>query len=220
MEPAVSKRIALIHAVTVAMEPVATAFQELWPEAECVNILDDSLSVDRSRSPELTPEMRDRIQRLAAYGRDIGADGVLFTCSAFGEAIEAAAAAARWPVLKPNEAMFEAALLAGKRIGMLATFERSIPSMEQEFADMAQARGVKAGIVSACVPEAMAALQRGDVATHNAMLADAVGKLGPCDAVMLAQFSTARAARAVAARTRVPVLTSPGAAVAKLNAML
>ena len=36
-------RIALIHAVTVAMAPVHDAFGQLWPEAECVDILDTSV---------------------------------------------------------------------------------------------------------------------------------------------------------------------------------
>src|ERR1700690_4157551 len=116
-------RIALIHAVTVAMAPVHDAFAQLWPEAECVDILDTSLSRDREREGRLTETMVGRFLLLARYAEDNGADGILFTCSAFGEAIEAAAKNAGIPVLKPNEAMFEAALAAGKRLGMLATFE-------------------------------------------------------------------------------------------------
>ena len=214
------KRIAVIHAVTVAIDPVEAAIRELWPDVERVNILDDSLSVDRAKTKELTPAIHERIQRLATYGRDIGADGILFTCSAFGSAIEAAAKAARWPVLKPNEAMFEAAMAAGKTIGMLATFERSLPGMEEEFYELAKARGSSTKLKSIAVPEAMRALQTGDSATHNRLLAEAAPKLGACDAIMLAQFSTSRAKDAVEKSSGLPVLTSPGTAVIKLKQAL
>ena len=80
-----SIRIALIHAVTVAVAPVETAFRELWPEADCANILDNSLSVDRERDRRLTAAMTGRIIALAEYGLATGADAILFTCSAFGE---------------------------------------------------------------------------------------------------------------------------------------
>src|SRR5207244_3486541 len=147
-------RIALIHAVTVAIEPVQQAFRQLWPEADCANILDDSLSVDRERDGVLTPTMKRRIAVLADYAAATGAAGVLFTCSAFGEAIEAAAAHSPIPVLKPNEAMFEMALSMGRRIGMLATFMPSVASMEDEFREKAEASGVAATIETYCVPGA------------------------------------------------------------------
>jgi Asp/Glu/hydantoin racemase len=213
-------RIVLIHAVAVAIEPVRRAFAQSWPEAECCNILDDSLSRDRERDGALTAAMTRRIGALAEYGAGLGAAGILFTCSAFGEAIEAAAARAAIPVLKPNEAMFEAALARGRRIGMLATFAPSVPSMEDEFRALAAANGVSASIESWCVPGAMAALQAGDAAEHNRLVAEAVRRFADCDAVLLAHFSTARAADAVAATLGRPVLTSPGSAVAKLKAAI
>jgi hypothetical protein len=92
--------------------------------------------------------------------------------------------------------------------------------MESEFGDMAKARGLNARIRTICVPEAMAALRQGDAAGHNALLAQAAPQLAECDAVMLAQFSTSRAEKAVAARLSIPVLTSPKAAVRKLRAAL
>jgi Asp/Glu/hydantoin racemase len=213
-------RIALIHAVTVAVEPVQDAFRQLWPEAECANILDDSLSLDREREGVLTEAMKRRVRALAEYGAATGAAGVLFTCSAFGEAIEAAAAQLQIPVLKPNEAMFEAALAVGRRIGMLATFAPSVGSMEDEFREIAETSGRRAVIETYCVPGAMAALKAGDGAEHNRLLAEAAPRFADCDAVLLAHFSTARAAPAVTAMIERPVLTSPGSAVAKLKGMI
>ena len=154
------------------------------------------------------------------YAAATGAAGILFTCSAFGEAIEAAAAPAPIPVLKPNEAMFEAALAAGQRIGMLATFAPSVASMEQEFRAMAETHRSPATIESYCVPGAMAALKAGDAAAHNGLLAQSAGRFEHCDAVLLAHFSTARAAPAVSAALGRPVLTSPGSAVAKLKRII
>ena len=213
-------RIALIHAVAVAMAPIEAAFREAWPEAECANLLDDSLSLDRERDGRLTAAMTGRIRALADYARAVGAHGILFTCSAFGEAIEAAAAAAPVPVLKPNEAMFEAALAKGRRIGMLATFAPSVASMEDEFRALAAAQGSAAIIETYCVPGAMAALRAGDAATHNQLVAEAAPRFRRCDAVLLAHFSTSRAAAAASAVLGRPVLTSPGSAVAKLKTLL
>jgi Asp/Glu/hydantoin racemase len=211
-------RIALIHAVTVAMQPIEDAFQRIWPEAERVNLLDDALPRDRARSKDLTPKVSARIRSLAQYAVEkLRADGVLFTCSAFGEAIEAAARAARIPVLKPNEAMLEAALGCGRRIGMLATFEPAVTSMEQEFREMITARRIEAELRTICVPAAMAALSKGDAATHNRLLAERAPELAECHVVLLAHFSTSRAEEAVKAKVNVPVLTSPGSAVLKLK---
>lgn len=214
------QRIALIHAGPVSIEPVETALRQLWPDVERVNLMDDALMTDRAQSPELTPALFQRIVRLADYGRDTGADGILFTCSAFGAAIEEAARRAVWPVLKPNEAMFEAALEKGLDIGMVASFQNSLPGMEAEFRALVTARGSKATIRSLAVPEALAALQRGDGAAHDELLAEGAAKLGRCDAIMLAQFSTARAAPALRRRVACPVLTAPDTAVLKMRRVL
>jgi aspartate/glutamate racemase len=213
-------RIVLIHAVSVAMQPVQDAFARGWPEAETVNLLEDSLSLDLEVAGELTQSMKNRIAALARYGMDIGARGILFTCSAFGEAIDAVAATADIPVLKPNEAMFEEALEAGDRIGLLATFRPSVASMEKEFFKMAEKRGKAIKLESLWVPGAMDALRSGDGDTHDRLLAQAAPNLSSCDVVMLAHFSTTRASASVSRAINRTVLTSPDSAVAKLKSVI
>ncbi len=103
-------RIALIHALRQSMLPVEAAFARLWPGAELMNLLDDSLSADLARDGKLTPVMTERFVRLGRYAAQTGVDGIIFTCSAFGPCIETVARdLAPLPVLKPNEAMIEAA---------------------------------------------------------------------------------------------------------------
>lgn len=210
-------RIALVHAVTVAVEPIRDAFARLWPNAETVNLLDDSLSTDRARDGELTEKMNGRIAVLGDYARQNGAAGILYTCSAFGPAIDAVAQSLPVPVLKPNEAMFRAALMQGRNIGMLATFGPSVASMEAEFEAERQILGIDATLRTILVEPAMAALKSGDTATHNRLLAERAPDLGDCDAIMLAHFSTSRARDTVAAVVTCPVLSSPDAAVTALR---
>ena len=131
-------RIALIHATPVAIEPIRQAMATGRPEAEAVNLLDDSLSPDRAAVDDISDALTDRMVALARYARQTGAEGILFTCSAYGTAIEKVAGLVDVPVLKPNEAMFEAALSQARNIAMIATFAPSQASMEAEFAEEAK----------------------------------------------------------------------------------
>ena len=213
-------RVALIHATALAIDPISDAFARLWPDIERLNLLEDRLSQDRARDGHLTAAMVERFQSLARYAISAGAHAILFTCSAFGPAIEAVAASVAVPVLKPNEAMFDEALAGGSRIGLVATFEPSLAPMREELLAMAQERGQAIELRECHVPQAMQLLAQGDAQAHHDRVAHAVATLGDCDVVMLAQFSMAGAAVAARAQARCPVLTSPDCAVQALRAAL
>lgn len=207
-------RLALIHAVRVAIAPIEDAFARLWPEAGLMNLLDDSLSRDLKQDGRITAAMKQRFVDLARYAHGTGADGVLFTCSAFGPCIAAANRAVPVPVLKPNAAMFSEALSMDDRVGLLASFQPSLAPMVDEYSAMGGA-----DLETACAPEAMRALDNADPATHDRLLVEAAGAMS-CDVILLAQFSTARARAAVAEATGKPVLTSPDSAVMALRQAL
>ena len=213
-------RIALIHAMKHSIAPTEDAFRRLWPDVRLMNLLDDSLSVDRAREGSLSPAMTQRFLALARYAVGAGAEGILFTCSAFGPCIEACRyELAPLAVSKPNEAMIEEAVArAGPsaRIGLLATFAPMLASMPAEFAAVAPALTV----VPCLAAEALPALDRGDAVAHDRAAAAAATALRGCDLIVLGQFSLARAAPLVAEATGTTVLTTPDSAVRKLKTLL
>jgi Asp/Glu/hydantoin racemase len=209
-----SPRIGLVHALTHSIAPINAALVRDWPGATRMNLLDDSLSADLAAGGGLDARMQDRFDRLAAYAFDCGCDALLFTCSAFGPCIESVARRhAPRPVLKPNEAMIRDTVASGLRTGLVATFAPTLRSMPTEFPTppmLALAEG------------ALAALDTGHAAAHDERIAEAAAGLVAqgCGVIALAQFSMARAAPRVRARTGVPVLTTVDSAVRELQRRL
>ena len=160
-------RIALIHALKHSIVPIEAAFATLWPEALLANLLDDSLSADLARDGALTERMTERFLTLARYAAACGADGILFTCSAFGPCIEECARLlAPMPVLKPNEAMIEEILATAgptARVGLMATFAPTLASMPPEFT--AAAPGIH--LENCLAAAALTALDHGDADGHD-----------------------------------------------------
>jgi Asp/Glu/Hydantoin racemase len=219
-------RIALIHATPLAMVPVVQAFERLWPTAVLANLLDDSLTADLAAAGGLNEEITERMLTLARYVRNNGANGILFTCSSVGPAIEAAAALLDVPTLKPNEAMYEEALemcrasATPARAGLLTTFAQASAPMEAEFIEMASLGDATVPLDCAFAQGAMTLLQHGDAAAHDAAIAAAASQLPEAAVLMLGQFSMARALPTVRSATGKPVLTSPESAVRKLQRAL
>ena len=210
-------RIALIHALSHSVAPINDAFARDWPQAVRMNLLDDSLSADlASGGRGLDAAMHQRFQTLADYAVATGAEGILFTCSAFGPCIEAVAAThAGIPVLKPNEAMVAEALQQPGRLGLIATFAATLVSMPPEF-------GPSVDLVTALADGALDALNRGEGERHDALIADAALRLRAqgCTRIALAQFSMARARTACEQGSGLPVLTTVDSAVRALQRRL
>ncbi len=210
-------RVALIHATKVAIDPIEEAAAKLWPEAETISILEEGLAVDRAKSAHLSGDLLRRIVDLSRYAEAAEADGVLFTCSAFGSAIERADFESTIPVMKPNEAMFDMAFSHGDRVVMLYTFPPAAGGMEDEFREAAREKGSTAKISSVFCDGALDAKKAGDDGAHNRLIADTAATVRDADVILLAQFSMAGAAEAVRGRTDIPVLTSPEAAIEEIR---
>jgi Asp/Glu/hydantoin racemase len=215
-------RIALIHALEESVLPARAAFASHWPHAKAFDLLDTSLATDLAARGNLDTAMTERFLTLGRYaaateGTAGPAKAILFTCSAFGPAIDAVKRALPIPVLRPNESAFAEALALGGRIGLIVTFAPSLPSLTQELNEMA---GKPVDVTGVVVEGALAALKAGDGATHDRLAAEAATRLKGIDTLILGQFSLARARPAIEAATGLRVLTTPEAAIRGLKRAL
>ncbi|HEX6705712.1 MAG TPA: aspartate/glutamate racemase family protein [Albitalea sp.] len=207
-------RIGLIHALAHSVAPINEALARDWPEAQRMNLLDDSLSADLAAAGALDAPMHARFSRLARYAIDAGCDALLFTCSAFGPCIDAVKREhPDRPVLKPNEAMIDEATASGLRVGLVASFAPTLRSMPAEFPVAVEGEWAEG---------ALAALDAGHPELHDERIAEAALRLKARGAqlIALAQFSMARAAGRVRERSGLPVLTTVDSAVRALRKRL
>ncbi|GGR88980.1 hypothetical protein GCM10010252_29820 [Streptomyces aureoverticillatus] len=198
-------RIALISATPAAIGPAVAGLADDFPDAAPWNLLDDALLTDADAQGGLTPALAERMRRLIAYAVEGGARGVLLTCSLYGPVAERAAADVDVPVLAADAAAFAAALAGGhRRILVLATFEAALSDSLERFRAAARAAGSSVEAVGRVIAP-------GQSEDHHPDPGDA-------DGVLLAQYSLAPHADALAAGLGLPVHAGPRAAARVLRA--
>ena len=210
-------RIGLVHATPLAIAPAAEAFAAHWPEARLANLLEESLQTDAANTHYDGPAFSERIVTLAKYQVACGAVGLLFTCSAFSDAIRAAGRALDVPVLRPDEAAVEQALALGKAVRILCTFQptvRVVSSLVREFRD-----DPRQPVEIELVEDALAAIRTGDTTRHDQLIAEAAARATE-PVIVLGQYSMARAAPLVEKASGRPPITGPAHAVRMLKKLV
>ena len=183
-----SPNIVLFHVHRDAMDAAVRAFAEDWPEARTSNILEDGLFQWVREIGGVVPEMYGAFQTLTRYAVERGAEGILYSCSAFGECIAACIAEFDLPMLKPADAMNEKALDYGSRIAVVATVAATIPTIAFEIEEMAAKRGQAVELVTYVVDGAFDALADGNATKHDLLVAEVAGQIERCHVIALAQL--------------------------------
>ena len=215
-----SVRIGAVHALTASMEPIEQAFGREWPEAEVINLCDQSLYADYHRWGCETEEIGRRVAQLLEYSAATGAQGILFSGSLFSESVVAARARLKVPVLTAYEAMIEAACAADTRLALLATVADTISAIKRDLTRYAGEHGQSFTLDARLVPGALDALRSGDRTSHNRLIANAASELEECGALMLAQHSMGSARPLMKDVAGRQILTSPDTAVRKLRQLI
>lgn len=217
------KTLGLVHTSATLVAVFAQLCKQKLAGVNTFNITDDSLVRGIIAQGSLTPSIARRVAGYLESAELAGADYILVTCSSIGPAVEAAAKLIGVPVLRVDQPMADKAVLAGKKIGVIATLRTTLEPTADLISRRAALAGKEIELTSCLCDGAFERLMSGDSAAHDAIIAAALKELSSsqADVIVLAQASMARVVDSLAPEDKcVPILSSPGIAVDYLATVL
>jgi len=180
--------IGFLHTAEVHVATFRRLLRELAPGYGDVHVVDESLLADaRQRGVDADIERRllERLREVAAEGPGV----VVCTCSTLSGHAERMSGEVGVPVLRVDRPMAEAAVAAGRRIGIVAAVESTLAPTRELLASCARPDTV---IVESLCADAWPLFEAGDHAGYIRAVADHARTLD-VDVIVLAQASMAPA---------------------------
>jgi len=212
-------RVVMVHALVESMPPVKRAFQEEFPEAELINVLDEGLFIDFKG--KITPALRRRMSQLICYCAEHCADAIGLACSVYAPVVDTARELVDIPVISSYGPVMDEAVKYGSRVGIIASVPATLRDAEYYLRQAAAEHGVAVD-PRLCLDENLIPVLRleGESAFHS-RLAEEVNRMASnVDVVLLSQFSMASALSYLRERTPVPVLSAPHSSARRLKKLL
>jgi Asp/Glu/hydantoin racemase len=217
-----SQTLAIIHTSPTLTPLFASLCAAEMPETTIFHMVDESLIKDTIRHGQLRRVTMRRLLVMIESAHMSGADAVLITCSSIGAGVALGQQLFDFPVIRVDEAMAEAAVRSGRKIGVMATLRTTLDPTIALLLQKAKEVGIEVEVVPSLCDGAFDAVLAGDTATHDRILTDALkSDMAGVDVVVLAQASMARVVKAMPEGTlAMPVLSSPELAVRRAHEIL
>ena len=212
-------RVTMIHAIAESIPPVRLAFDEEFPEAEVINVLDESLLVDFD--DQLTPDLRRRITNIIGYCQDNKADAIGLACSVYAPVVESAKDLVHVPLVSSYGPVMADAVTAGPRIGLIASVAATMRDSKYYLHLAADEAGVEIE-PQLCLAEDLITVMRaeGQSGLERRLEEEVLKIASKVDVVLLTQVSFAAALAHLEKVSPIPVLSAPHSSARTLKKLL
>ena len=210
----------MIHALADNARYFGQLSTELMPDVELVHFVDAGLPAMASEA--LRPRVIERLQTLAAFAMESGAEAILLTCTAFGRLVDDVKGAVTCPVVSVLEIMVAEAMELQGTIGVLGSHPGTLATAERMLHEQASLDARRIEVVTQLCPGAFDAMQRDDWAAHNRIVLEHLRTLeNSVDVIVAPQPSIERAIQECRqADMKIPVVTSPRLSILRLEETL
>lgn len=201
-------KIAVIDATRISLAPVEETAASLFPEIQLFHLMDEGMSYLAKTQGRISGANLARMVSLISRAEELGADGILVSCTIFSPYIDLLSKFADIPIVAADVAMFEMAASQYERIGVVITFAPTVKSVTAVL-ERCKEKGMNCKAEIKIAEGAFDACARGCDDEHNRLVAECARSMAPhCDAIILAQMSQMRAVPLLQDLS-IPVLTSP-----------
>lgn len=213
-------RVALLSSTHAVFGPMEAAFRDVFPEAQIVHLLDETLIDDFRQNGGLSPRSRRKALRMAMIAQDAGIDGILVTCSTLSPLVDDFRPFITIPIVKIDEGVVEEVVQSAKSIALLATADSVLKSVESLVLAKARQVGREVSIRRFIKGDLWPLLLK-DPSTFYRVAGQAATQAAEvCQAVIITQVSMAPAREYVEAGVRDRVYASPIYAVRAIRRIL
>lgn len=204
------KRVALLHTV----RPVLMNFEPLLrsvlgEDVKINNLLDEFLASDPAEIGEFSLANKNRLFHDLKACELTQADLIITTCSTLTPTVVEIRPFIKTPILAIDDAMSEEAIAIGGKIMVLATASSTVEPTFAKLRNDAKRMGSTIELTGTDHPKAFAALQRGDMKTHDTLVLELAKTIKGHDCIVIAQASTAHLQDAIQELTGITTLSSP-----------
>lgn len=213
-------KVALISSTKAVFGPMEAAFAEIFPEAQIMHILDETLLEDFRREGGLSPHSRAKALQMALTAQRAGVDGILFTCSTLSPAVDDLRPFISTPMVKIDEPVILYLIQNFKEIGLLATAETVLKSVENQFKKIAERLNRQVSWHSFVKSDAWPILGKNPEEFYRIMGEYASALAPKHEALLLTQVSIAPARNFVEEKIKSKIFAAPSFAVHALKEVL
>ena len=213
-------RVALVSSTRAVFGPMEAAFREVFPEAQVVHVLDETLLGDFQREGGLSSHSRRKALQMALTAQEAGVDGILVTCSTLSPSVDDMRPFLGIPIVKIDEPVIEEVVQKAERIGLLATAETVLKSVNPLVEKKARDLGRKISVRPFVKSDVWPLLQKSPAGFYQAIGEAATEAARNFQAVILTQVSIAPGRDYVEEAVRNRVYASPLYAVRAIRRIL
>ncbi len=215
--PVSGPRIALISSTRAVFASLETAFKDEFPEAQILHLLDETLLEDFRRDGGISPRSRRKALEMAVTAQGAGVDGILVTCSTLSPSVDDFRPFITLPIVKIDEPVIKKVVRVAEKIGLVATAETVLKSVEPLVMEKARQNSRKVSLRKFVKGDLGPMLQRNADAFYGEIGKVASQAARECDAVILTQVSIAPGRDYVAKELQEKVYASPAYAVQEIR---